>query len=539
MTTSLVSQRQRDMNCELVEKHLSAYHDGEVDANTRTQIEAHLASCTHCDAILQDYVRFDAVLHDLPRVSPRPELRARIFSSPEFRAIVRGETTQTPSRPLTMPPPPPSRRTIPLMRVVSTVVAALVMIVGTGLIINTIAAHNRSVNAFIACPQISAPTLITHTATTLAGGKMRVVCDPHVQVGTLWQTSADGHWLAYINETTGSLRVVRGDATGDHTIDTGPGTIAAISWAPDSHRFVVIKQVAAARYSIWLARPETAAGTQYTSFTASKLGKGIVWSPDGNAVAWSSVQSDTSPAGITVLRLAPSSTAQTVFSDERTGSNIDLRDFGVTLTSQSPFHYVLTFAAGPTGSITSIETYGFDTTNGVAHAPYSVNDGVTAAFNSTTGKWAVAQRDGTVVVIDALTGKTTPLAHIDGVTRLTWSPRGSFVLATSGTTLWLVNSDGAQRLTNTLGALPPVWNGNGQVAFASDAGVTIYDTAGKGTSQMFAAPASGIAGLVWSPAGDELALWNTGSGEIIHINDQTVTTLTGPFTDAPQWISTR
>jgi len=72
------------MNCEQVEELLSAYLDNQLATEERREVAIHLQQCSACSSILAEFRRNDALLRHLPRVSPEPELRERIFSSPEF-----------------------------------------------------------------------------------------------------------------------------------------------------------------------------------------------------------------------------------------------------------------------------------------------------------------------------------------------------------------------------------------------------------------------------------------------------------------------
>ena len=80
------------MNCEMAEKNLSAYLDDMLDPQLHQEVAAHLESCAICSEVVAEYRRFDALLAETPRVSPPPELRDRIFSSPELAAAVRQQT---------------------------------------------------------------------------------------------------------------------------------------------------------------------------------------------------------------------------------------------------------------------------------------------------------------------------------------------------------------------------------------------------------------------------------------------------------------
>ena len=79
------------MNCEMAEKYLSAYLDDMLDPQLHEEVAAHLESCAVCSEVVAEYRRFDTLLSETPRVSPPPELRDRIFSSPEMAAILRQE----------------------------------------------------------------------------------------------------------------------------------------------------------------------------------------------------------------------------------------------------------------------------------------------------------------------------------------------------------------------------------------------------------------------------------------------------------------
>ena len=72
------------MNCAQVEDLLSAYLDNALASEERRAVAVHLHQCNRCSIILADFRRFDALLSQLPRVNPAPELRDRIFSSPEY-----------------------------------------------------------------------------------------------------------------------------------------------------------------------------------------------------------------------------------------------------------------------------------------------------------------------------------------------------------------------------------------------------------------------------------------------------------------------
>ena len=86
------------MNCEEAEVLLHALLDGELDAGHAREVEAHVAGCAHCAALMKDYREMSAALAnaDLQYKAPL-ELRKRIEKSlpqpvaaPSRRSVLRG-----------------------------------------------------------------------------------------------------------------------------------------------------------------------------------------------------------------------------------------------------------------------------------------------------------------------------------------------------------------------------------------------------------------------------------------------------------------
>ena len=77
------------MNCEQAEELLSAYLDDALEPGLSEQVRAHLETCEHCREVLEDYRRLDAELATAPMVAPDDSLRDRLFSSDEYKALLR------------------------------------------------------------------------------------------------------------------------------------------------------------------------------------------------------------------------------------------------------------------------------------------------------------------------------------------------------------------------------------------------------------------------------------------------------------------
>ncbi|GAC1397987.1 MAG: hypothetical protein NVSMB49_04850 [Ktedonobacteraceae bacterium] len=76
------------MNGEHVEDFLSAYLDNALTQEECARVTAHVQTCATCNDMLKDLRYFDALLRKQPRVSPSETLRERIFSSPEYKALI-------------------------------------------------------------------------------------------------------------------------------------------------------------------------------------------------------------------------------------------------------------------------------------------------------------------------------------------------------------------------------------------------------------------------------------------------------------------
>src|SRR5581483_870307 len=101
------------MNCKWAEKHLSAYLDDALDPPLSGEVAEHVAQCAHCREILEDYRRFDLLLRQYPRVEPGPELKERLFSSPEMIALLREEAEARGARAAAPTPASPDAETEP------------------------------------------------------------------------------------------------------------------------------------------------------------------------------------------------------------------------------------------------------------------------------------------------------------------------------------------------------------------------------------------------------------------------------------------
>ena len=63
-----------DMNCAAIDDRLADYLEGDLDAATKRQFEAHVASCVRCTALVRDLERIRAGAAELPELTPSMDL---------------------------------------------------------------------------------------------------------------------------------------------------------------------------------------------------------------------------------------------------------------------------------------------------------------------------------------------------------------------------------------------------------------------------------------------------------------------------------
>lgn len=530
------------MTCEWVEQHLSAFHDDALDSATAAQVREHVATCAHCAAILADYARFDAMLARAPRVAPTDALRDRIFSSPAFREIAQGQSqngsvptgTKTPTKPA------PTRHMPQAARVWATMVLVLVLISGFTLTIGRILASRSSGPTYVTCPHAltSGDRLVFRIGDRLHSNTDALICDTHTRV-SLWQASPDGQWIAYLDATTNTLRLVQSDATNDHQVTlpgNSGGQITKLVWSPDGKALAIVAQTSATSTYTFLVMQQGDATAHVVDSVSAPGGlvAGPVWSGDDRSLAYAYLPTVGALRSmirtIDHISLTGATAAATASEVAASASIISLGWSTGASGFLSVSHPALVFASGASGLI-EIDSI-------VRDGPRQklALTATTVAFNPTTAQWVAALTNGTIVQIDAATNQQTPLAHIGPVTQLAWAPTGGQVAVESNNTLWLVSATGATKVgaIDAMSAL--AWTSDGtQLAYISDGSARIYSLAtGKATPA--AAQGTGtITGLLWSPDGHLLALWGSQGIALDSPDGSTTTTFTTPPADAPQW----
>jgi anti-sigma factor RsiW len=67
------------MECQQVQRRISAYLDGELDAAAMRNMESHLEGCAACKEMAADFERVDAMVRGLPRLDVGAEFIPRLL----------------------------------------------------------------------------------------------------------------------------------------------------------------------------------------------------------------------------------------------------------------------------------------------------------------------------------------------------------------------------------------------------------------------------------------------------------------------------
>lgn len=577
------------MTCEKAEEFLSAYLDDMLDPQHRREVEAHLQSCAHCRAALEDYRRFDLLLAREPRVAPPEELYARIVESPEFVAITRsrerGERggVLTVLRPVARAETRPSaspmqgqgespggaeargRRGAPgLARVALQTAAVLALILGSALLIKQGFFHSgetirQSVTQTYGAPPQSSMPLSAGARVVYerdgalwsapeAGPDVAQRLTPAGVVTGGWSVSPDGTLIAYVDEQSGRLLVIRSDDQNNHvaaraiatgTLDThfwatdaGAAINAGIAWAPNGERIAYLAGSGSTTTATTLHIVNVDGSNDGVVDTgAVALLAQPVWSRDGLQIAYTRTESGIQ--GVfsynTVMRQVNSLAAQADADDAlaRVDRLIWLPDAispALTWATRDGSAYTGTFETpSPQGSAMVLRL----TPAGMRFAAVDF----TAGHDG--GSWVVApvNDNPTLYTVSARVAGLGLLTAPQGEVRsIHWSPSGTsvaFVTVDGQLGLWSPWSGGATDafIVSDLGHVTsaPAWSRDGgRLAVPTAMGIVsmhVADGAVRGKATL--APSGDVVTLLWAADNKGLALVGA-SGVTLISSDGTV-----------------
>jgi dipeptidyl aminopeptidase/acylaminoacyl peptidase len=542
------------MNCKWAEEHLSAYLDDALDPPLSGEVGEHVAQCAHCRAILDDYRRFDLLLAEYPRVEPPPELRDRIFSSPEFAALLRqeavaqsaprGETAEAEepvaaglkAQPL-HPAAPPPRRAARVSRMLLPVAAMLTVALGAALLLK---------QGLLPSPHTSGPSMHTignpgDGAPLPAGTRLVYERD-----GAIWSEAANGQgipqqltpsgvqiagWsvspstgqagasmVAYIDARTGAIHVIRGDGLNDTTIGHVAGSTALdaafwqtpagqaaetnLSWAPDGTRVAYLAVTSA---DATILHVVNARGIGDTTIQAGAPGlvADPLWSGDSLHIAFTETRGD-----------AQSVWAYNIATDQahelaaRAGATAAARATHVSWVAGAAAR-TLTWASMDGTRITGLYAARGDATASATRLTPAGASYDAAAFAPTSrgGLW-LAAKGAKLSTVSAASGAVQQVATAhDPIARIAWSPDGSRAAVTGAhfVAVWSANRGLVTVAQGAVRADLVAWSADGK-SLAYVVGDAVTSMGAGDNSHVVLAHLTDVVSLRWSPDGQRLAV---------------------------------
>ncbi len=540
------------MKCTWVEGQLSEYLDEALDPQTRSQVQDHLGQCATCKDILEEYRRFDRLLANEPLIEPPAELRARIFESDEFAALMRELDQESPSSTENTLATARLRKNSGLSpvwtRALLPVAAALTLTLGGALVAKETILAPSSPSGAQQPATYGAPTGVRPLAAGSRvvyehGGRLwsapasgpglaQPLTPTNVTVGA-WSVSplggsSGGKVVAYLDARTGSLHVIRADDQNDTRIGSATPTHPAaalwssaaghalsqggIAWSPDGSRIAYLAVNAAGGTTAHLINAD---GTNDRALNASSaaITSRLVWSADSLHLAYTVGNGQSVALRAYDLVTEKTATVATAADPQAPGATFGTIAWlpstltpGVTWTAQSSSGGTSVFSRVLAGG----DTIRLGGTDAIAAADY--------VASGADGAWVLASGSG-VRVVSAATGAVTASATAsDTVQRVAWSPDGQTVAFVAGSSLsiWHLGSDPVAVASNVSATITPVWSADGsQLAYLAGNTVVSARLAGGSVQQVTVLATNTTAtAMAWAPDSHTLAI-STAHGTVV------------------------
>jgi anti-sigma factor RsiW len=562
------------MNCQWAEGQLSAYLDGALDPTVRADLERHIEQCSACSGMLAEFRYFDGLVRDLPRFEPSEGLRARIFDSPEFAEILRSVEAEAaaptsrwpvfsrpaarprsddappaghdrPLEPLPFPAPAAPHATPagvgrrnasapPWAGVAAAVAAAIVVLAGSALLLKQGLTHsvtaNRpgitSISAYQPQPALAAGPRVVYLrdgalwSAPERGGAAQQLTPAGVVVGEGWVVSPSREAIAYIDETTGELRVIASNDQHDHRVGTrlvphaalgtiwasaeGQAILAGLAWSSDSAQIAYLSDPNATGLpALHVARADGSRAPVAISPAATGAAQ-AAWSPDGTRIAW--VRTDTTGRSVWDYNLTTNQVRR--LGAAGPAANATVRTLAWLGADQGPA--VTWVAADPTsGLVTGV--YVSQVLQGTDARLITGGQTFTAAAFSPAagGLWLLSDGSATYVVAP-LSGTLASLAGLPGAASITWSPDGALAALVSPAGdlhVWARTGHIAAVASGVSVGVSPAWSPDGgALAFVSGGQLVVAHLIAGASISVTQVPAlTAVTALAWSPDGTTFA----------------------------------
>ncbi|HEY7021794.1 MAG TPA: zf-HC2 domain-containing protein [Ktedonobacterales bacterium] len=514
------------MNCEQAEELLSAYLDDALEPGLSEQVRAHLETCEHCRDVLEDYRRLDAELATAPMVAPDDSLRDRLFSSDEYKALLREkqEAADAPTEKsrrilAALHPNSPlwSKALLPIAAAVALALLLTVLARQDALPFFSTASHPVSTTVPFSGPgQNGVPLAAGPRVVYLHDGRLwsapeqgpglaQPLTPEGVTVGA-WAISplagtSGARRVAYVDTKTNVLHLIRSDGQSDKALDIKAS--GGLSWSLDGAR---LAYYAPGDNGASILHIMNADGSGDRVIGAeSSTADAPVWNADGSWLAWT--QTSQNAQSVWSYKVADNSSHQLATSADAQDAQATVARIAWLPGALQP---TVTWSTIHNGAITGLFSA---SSMGAAPAQRLTPAGATYGAADYTparsvGVWLVASGKDLSEVVATTPGLTLVISASDAVTAITWSPSGNVAaIATVGQlALW---SPG-RGLTPVESAQTGVvaWSADGQsLAYAiADGAKMVKISGGAASTPRLISDAPKITALAWAPDGKRVAL---------------------------------
>jgi hypothetical protein len=526
------------MNCEQAEELLSAYLDDALEPGLSEQVRAHLETCEHCREVLEDYRRLDAELATAPMVAPDDSLRDRLFSSDEYKALLREQqeaadasTEKTHRIIAALRPNSPlwSKALLPIAAAVALALLLTVLARQGVLPFFSTASHPVSTTVPFGGPgQNGVPLAAGPRVVYLRDGRLwsapeqgsglaQALTPEGVPVGA-WAVSplvgaSGAQRVAYVDTKTNALHLIRSDGQSDKALSVKAS--GGLSWSPDGAR---LAYYAPGDNGVGILHIVNADGSGDRVIGAdSATTTAPVWNADGSWLAWT--QTYQNAQSVWSYKVADNSSHQLATSADPQDGQATVARLSWLPSALQP---TVTWSATHNGAITGVFSA---PATGAAPAQRLTPAGATYGAAHYTparsvGVWLVASGKELSEVLATTPGLTPVISASDAVTAITWSPSGNVAaVTTAGQLSFWIPGRGLTPVENgQTGAV--AWSADGQsLAYAISDGAKMVKISGGAisTPRLFS-DAPKITTLAWAPDGKSVAL-ATESAVIIATTD--------------------
>ena len=527
------------MNCEQVEELLSAYLDDALEPGLSEQVRAHLETCEHCCAILEDYRRLDAELATAPMVAPDDSLRDRLFSSDEYKALLREQQEAADA------PTEKTRRIIAALRpnsplwskaflpIAATVALALLLTVLARQGFLPFGATNHPVATTVpfsgpgqnGAPLAAGPRVVylregrLWSAPEQGPGQAQPLTPEDVTVGAWAVSPLDGasgaKRFAYVDTKTNALHLIRSDGQSDKAF--GIKASGGLSWSPDGARLAYYAPGDNGASVLHIMNADGSGDREIGSDSSTTATP--IWNADGSWLAWT--QTYQNAQSVWSYKVADNSSHQLATSADPQDAQAT-----VALLAWLPgaLQSIVTWSTIHNGAITglfSVPATGATPAQRLtpAGATYGAADYTPAR---SVGVWLIASGKDIAEVVATMPGLTPVTSASDAVTAITWSPSGNTAaVATAGQlALWSPGRGLSPVENGQTGVV--AWSADGQsLAYAiADSAKMVKTSGGNATTPRLISDTPKITTLAWAPDGKSVAL-ATESGVIVVTSDGT------------------